>query len=246
MITNDRGDKLADHKKYFSRDDNDGKQFKSLQEVVDHVKPTILMGLSTIGGAFTPEILRQMGEMNDRPIIFPLSNPSDKAECTFQDAMDNTKGRALFASGSPFPDWTSPEGKAITPGQGNNMYVFPGIGLGAILSKAVNVTDEMVYASGEALSVALNKEETADGAIYPKVERIRDVSVAVTRQVMRAAQKDKVDRELALRNLSDEQLDDYIRERMYDPSREKELVEGELKHLVKSMQHQLTNGDSHL
>jgi len=119
-VTNDRGDKLASHKTYFSRDDNDGKQLKSLSEVVEHVKPTILMGLSTIGGAFDANILRRMAELNDKPVIFPLSNPSANSECNFEDAVKATDGRVLFASGSPFQPLTY-KGKTMTPGQGNNM-----------------------------------------------------------------------------------------------------------------------------
>ncbi|KAL9130325.1 MAG: hypothetical protein Q9217_001464 [Psora testacea] len=117
LVTNDRGDKLADHKIYFSRDDNKGKQYNSLEQVVDVVKPTILMGLSTIGGAFNPQILTKMGQWNDHPIIFPLSNPSANSECTFEDAIKYTDGRALFASGSPF-DALEHNGKVGTPGQG--------------------------------------------------------------------------------------------------------------------------------
>ena len=126
LVANDRPGKLAEHKIYFARDDNDGKQYKTLEEIVEYVKPTILMGLSTIGGAFTPKILSRMAELNDRPVIFPLSNPSSKSECTFEEAIKHTKGKCLFASGSPFPtlQW---EGKDLVPGQGNNMYVFPGI-----------------------------------------------------------------------------------------------------------------------
>ena len=120
MVTNDREGELADHKRYFSRDDNNGQQYKTLEEVVDHVKPTILMGLSTIGGAFTPKILEKMAAMNDRPVIFPLSNPSSKSECTFEDAIKYTKGKCLFASGSPFPTLDF-EGQKLVPGQGNNM-----------------------------------------------------------------------------------------------------------------------------
>jgi malate dehydrogenase (oxaloacetate-decarboxylating)(NADP+) len=120
MVTNDREGELAEHKKYFSRDDNNGEQFKTLEEVVDHVKPTILMGLSTIGGAFTPEILKKMAKMNERPVVFPLSNPSSKSECTFEDAIKYTNGKCLFASGSPFPTLDY-EGQKLVPGQGNNM-----------------------------------------------------------------------------------------------------------------------------
>jgi malate dehydrogenase (oxaloacetate-decarboxylating)(NADP+) len=117
MVTNDRGDKLADHKVYFSRDDNNGKQIKSLAEIVEYVRPTILMGLSTIGGIFDEHILTRMGEMNKSPIIFPLSNPSSKSECTYEEAMRHTGGRAVFASGSPFPSLEY-NGKMYYPGQG--------------------------------------------------------------------------------------------------------------------------------
>jgi malate dehydrogenase (oxaloacetate-decarboxylating)(NADP+) len=120
--TLDRGDKLANHKVYFARDDNNGRQIQSLSRLIDYIKPTILMGLSTIGGAFTPDIISKMAQFNDKPIIFPLSNPSSKSECTFEEAVKGTNGRAVFASGSPFPslEW---QGRMLTPGQGNNMYV---------------------------------------------------------------------------------------------------------------------------
>ncbi|KAI9853218.1 MAG: hypothetical protein M1824_001523 [Vezdaea acicularis] len=235
LVTNDRGDKLADHKTYFARDDNDGKQYKTLEEVIEYVKPTMLMGLCTIGGIFTNKILTRMGELNDKPIIFPLSNPSTASECTFEDAMECTEGRALFASGSPFPDYEI-NGKVHSPGQGNNMYVFPGIGLGAIVSKAVSISQDMIYASAVALSTSLTDEEKSKGWLYPEVDRIRDVSVIVARGVIRAAQKGKYDRETHISNLNDEQLDEYIRERMYDPRVQKELAEKELSALVGSWQ----------
>ena len=120
LVTNDRGDKLAAHKVYFSRDDNKGHQIKTLAEVVEFVKPTILMGLSTIGGAFTPEMLKQMAEWNENPIIFPLSNPSANSECTFEEAFKYTDGKALFASGSPFQA-IEHDGKLEIPGQGGSI-----------------------------------------------------------------------------------------------------------------------------
>ncbi|KAK3671814.1 hypothetical protein LTR78_008359 [Recurvomyces mirabilis] len=230
LVALDRG-KLADHKIYFARDDNGGKQYKTLEEVVEYVKPTILMGLSTIGGAFTPKILERMAELNDRPVVFPLSNPSSKSECTFEEAIKYTKGKCLFASGSPFPTLNH-AGKDLVPGQGNNMYVFPGIGLGAILSKSVSVTQNMIYASAEALSTSLLKQEIKDNWLYPDIRRIRDVSVIVTAGVIRAAQADRVDRELALRHLSDEDLEEYIRNRMYDPYIESEKVNEEIRELA--------------
>jgi malate dehydrogenase (oxaloacetate-decarboxylating)(NADP+) len=239
LVTADRGDKLADHKVYFARQDNKDQQFKTLEEVIDHVQPTILMGLSTLGGVFTPEILRKMADWNTAPIIFPLSNPSSKSECDFESAVKNTDGRCLFASGSPFPSmsFTNSAGETRTyyPGQGNNMYVFPGIGLGSILSKAVRVTDSMIYASGEALSAALTAEEIERGLLYPDITRIREVSIVVTRKVMRAAQADGVDRETALRKMSDSDLDNYIKTRMYDPHTEVRSLEREVGHLLSSL-----------
>ncbi|KAK4497962.1 hypothetical protein PRZ48_010618 [Zasmidium cellare] len=243
MVTLDRPGKLAEHKVYFARDDNNGEQYKTLEEVVEYVKPTILMGLSTIGGAFTPKILERMAELNDKPVIFPLSNPSSKSECTFEDAIKYTNGKCLFASGSPFPTlhW---KGKDLVPGQGNNMYVFPGIGLGAILSKSVNVTQNMIYASAEALSTSLLPQEVADNWLYPDIRRIRDVSVIVTRGVIRAAQKDHMDRELALRNISDEELDEYIIHRMYDPFTEHHKVEHEIQELASHFNAHITSDSS--
>ena len=231
LVTHDRGDKLADHKVYFARDDNNGRQYQSLSRLIDYVQPTILMGLSTIGGAFNKDILEKMASLNNRPIIFPLSNPSSKSECTFEEAVLATEGRCLFASGSPFPAMEY-DGKLLTPGQGNNMYVFPGIGLGAILSKAVSVTQDMIYASAEYLSTSLNRQEVADGWLYPDVRRIREVSVVVTRGVIRAAQKNGVDRATELRDMSDEQLDDFIKKSMYDPHTENQYFDRKLSQLV--------------
>ncbi|KAF2030831.1 hypothetical protein EK21DRAFT_111498 [Setomelanomma holmii] len=247
LVTADRGDKLADHKVYFARDDNNGRQYQSLARLIDYVQPTILMGLSTIGGAFNKDILQKMAKLNDRPIIFPLSNPSSKSECTFEEAVINTEGRCLFASGSPFPamDW---EDKILTPGQGNNMYVFPGIGLGAILSQAVSITQDMIYASAESLSTSLNKQEVADGWLYPDIRRIREVSVVVTRGVIRAAQQNGVDRATELRNLDDASLDAFIKEKMYDPFNERENVGDEVNQFIATASgtNGFANGVSHI
>ncbi|RAL59516.1 hypothetical protein DID88_006510 [Monilinia fructigena] len=223
LITNDRGDKLADHKVYFSRDDNEGKQFKTLPEVVEHVKPTILMGLSTIRGIFDESIVKRMAELNKSPIIFPLSNPSSQAECTFEEAMKWTDCRALFASGSPFPDYTQ-DGETYSAGQGNNMYVFPGIGLGSILWQNFmhqSRNGKLSYISTPQLKLSvlpLPPSEISSGRLYPELNRIREVSVIVARQVIRAAQNLNFDREPSIRDLNDEQLDEWIRGRMYDPT----------------------------
>jgi len=227
VVTLDRPGKLADHKVYFARDDNNGQQLTTLEEVVEFVQPTILIGLSTIGGAFTPSILKKMAAIHDRPIIFPLSNPSSKSECTFEDAVKYTNGKCLFASGSPFPALNY-NGADLVPGQGNNMYVFPGIGLGAILCKAVNITQGMVYASGSSLADSLLSVESNQGWLYPDICRIREVSAGVARHVIRQAQIDGVDREPSLRNLSDSELDEYIGSRMYNPFTEGGKVREEI------------------
>lgn len=236
LVTTDRGDKLADHKLYFAREDNESQQFKSLEEVIDYVKPTMLMGLSTIGGIFTPEVIQKMAEYSEHPIIFPLSNPSDNSECDFETAVKNTKGRVLFASGSPFPSYTytKEDGETTTlyPGQGNNMYVFPGIGLGTILSKAVEVTDDMLFASAKSLSESLTAEELERGLLYPGVSRIREVSVSVARGVIRAAQEAKVDRETSIRKMDDHELTAWIKARMYDPHQEVHSLEREVGRLL--------------
>lgn len=248
LVTQDRGDKLAEHKVYFARDDNNGRQYQSLARLIDYVQPTILMGLSTIGGAFNKEILQKMAKINKHPVIFPLSNPSSKSECTFEEAVLNTEGRCLFASGSPFPAMEY-NGKLLTPGQGNNMYVFPGIGLGAILSKATSVTQDMIYASAESLSTSLNKQEVADGWLYPDIRRIREVSVVVTRGVIRAAQQNGVDRAVELRNLSDEELDAFIVDSMYNPFKDGEQLGDEVASLIAQTQRNgvngITNGVAH-
>ncbi|KAK2777341.1 hypothetical protein FQN52_003173 [Onygenales sp. PD_12] len=246
LVTSDRGDKLAPHKVYFSRTDNNGQQFKTLSEVVDYVKPTMLMGLSTLGGVFTPEIIKKMTSFNARPIIFPLSNPSANSECDFETAIVHTDGQALFASGSPFQPFSYKNFAGLTktyyPGQGNNMYVFPGIGLGTILSKAVEVTDSMIYASAEALSKTLTPEEQEHGLLYPDLTRIREVSVVVARGVIRAAQEAKVDRETGIRGLCDTDLDIWIKSKMYTPHSEVASLEREVGILLSSIG-RLTNGD---
>jgi malate dehydrogenase (oxaloacetate-decarboxylating)(NADP+) len=130
-----------------------------------------------------------MGEMNKLPIIMPLSNPIKNAECTFIDAMEHTLGKVIFASGSPFPKMEY-KGKMLNPGQGNNMYIFPGLGLGAILSNATRITEEMVFTASETLAQQVTQKETDDGMIYPNLDRIREVSLKIAVAVIKTAAKD--------------------------------------------------------
>ncbi|KAJ2683703.1 hypothetical protein H4R19_006969, partial [Coemansia spiralis] len=114
------------------------------------------------------------------PIVFPLSNPDTKAECTFEEAMRCTGNRVLFASGTAFPNYTVPEtGEVKVPGQGNNMYAFPAIGLGATLCKPERITDTMLFAVAKALANSLNEQERACGELYPRIERLRNVAAGL-------------------------------------------------------------------
>ena len=120
LVTTNRGDELAPHKLPFARSDNGDLQLRNLQATIEHVKPTALIGLSVQTGAFDEGIIRTMARIQERPIIFPLSNPTSKSECTFAQAVEWTDGKVIFASGSPF-DVIDYKGAHYTPGQGNNM-----------------------------------------------------------------------------------------------------------------------------
>jgi len=215
LIFDTRG-KLAEHKKFFSRKDYTGPAMTDLVEIIKYVKPTAILGLSTISGAFNEKVCRTMAALNQRPIIFPLSNPVRLSECIFSDAVEWTDGRVVFASGSPFPDYQY-KGKTHYAGQGNNMYVFPGIGLGAILARASSVTDKMVEAASLALSDSLTPEERSFELVYPRIERIREISAQIAARVIRAAQREGVDRSVDLRNRSDASIVEFATKSMWVP-----------------------------
>ncbi|KAI8625145.1 NADP-dependent malic enzyme [Xylariaceae sp. FL1651] len=231
LVTWDRGDKLPDHKKYFARSDNGGHQFRTLEEVIEYVRPSALVGLTATFGVFTESVVRALKASVDssgsgrRPILFPLSNPLTKAECTFEQAVQWTDGTVIFASGSPFAPFAVKSGDhAVTywPNQGNNVYVFPGLGLGAILAKASKVTDEMVYVSAASLAESLNAEEIHKGLIYPHIERVRDASIVVAREVMKAARREGVstlpeEQWVEWEEWGDVALTKFIKEKIYDP-----------------------------
>ncbi|KAJ2859649.1 hypothetical protein GGH94_005990 [Coemansia aciculifera] len=179
LITANRGDTLPQHKVDLARQDNGSTRCATIEEALEYVKPTALIGLSTVYRAFSEKILTRMNEINTqaRPIVFPLSNPETKAECSFEEAMRCTNNRVLFASGTAFPEYTDPETcQVYVPGQGNNMYAFPAIGLGAVLCKPTCITDTMIYAVSKALANSRSVDEKAAGELYPRIERIRDVS----------------------------------------------------------------------
>ncbi|WP_128918762.1 NAD-dependent malic enzyme [Bradyrhizobium nanningense] len=146
------------------------------------LKPTAIIGVAAVGGAFTPEVLKTMAELNEQPIVFALSNPTSKAECSAEDAYRYTEGRALFACGSPY-DPVQLGGRSFVPRQGNNSYIFPGVGLGVIASGSKLVTDEMFMAAAHTLADCVGKEDLAQGSLYPALPRIREVSVRIAAAV---------------------------------------------------------------
>lgn len=207
LLVTGRG-QLEPHKVHYAQEHP---QVTSLLEAVTTLKPTAILGLSGQPGSFTREIIEAMGKINERPIIFALSNPTSKAECTAEQAYGWTGGRAIFASGSPF-DPVTLGSRTFTPGQGNNAYIFPGVGLGAIVSRTRRVTDEMFLAAAQSLAMQVTDTDLERGRVYPALSRIRKVSALIARDVARIA----YDQGLAGREEPEDILAD-IHQYMYQP-----------------------------
>jgi malate dehydrogenase (oxaloacetate-decarboxylating)(NADP+) len=157
-----------------------------LLTTIEELHPTGIIGVSGQPGTFTQPVLAAMARLNDRPVVFALSNPTSKAECTAEEAYAATQGRAIFASGSPFAPVTL-AGRTYVPGQGNNAYIFPGVGLGAIACGARLVTDEMFFAAARALAQHVSESDLEHGLIYPPLTAIREVSAAIAVAVAEVA-----------------------------------------------------------
>lgn len=207
LVVKSRTD-LAEHKIPFAQDHEPLLDFIS---AVEALRPTVIIGVSGKPSTFTKPVLEAMAKFNERPIVFALSNPTSMAECTAEEAYTWTKGRAIFASGSPF-DPVTIDGKTYVPGQGNNAYVFPGVGLGVIASGARHVTDEMFFAAAKALTSEVSKDDLEQGRVYPPLRRIREVSVAIAAAVAKVA----YNRDLAMKPRPDD-LPAYIKSQMYEP-----------------------------
>jgi len=166
---------------------------KSLLEVIQEVGPSALIGLTGSGKLWDDKVLAAMAKSCDRPMIFPMSNPTDRAECTAAEAAESTQNRAIFASGSPFDDVTNEAGERIlVANQSNNFYIFPGVGLGAQVAQILPISNEQLLAAAEALAACTSKEELEQGIIFPPLQQIRRVSarvaIAVIKQSMREGQ----------------------------------------------------------
>ncbi|XP_076301268.1 NADP-dependent malic enzyme isoform X4 [Lasioglossum baleicum] len=174
---------ITEHKLVFARD---GQTIDTLAEVVKTAKPTVLIGAAAVGGAFTTEILEEMGRNNDKPVIFALSNPTSKAECTAEQAYIATKGKCIFASGSPFPPVTY-NGKTFNPGQGNNSYIFPGVALGVISVAMRTIPEETFLVSAKALADIVSQEDLDSGNLYPPLQDIQKCSLTIALAVTKYA-----------------------------------------------------------
>ncbi|XP_007944464.1 NADP-dependent malic enzyme, mitochondrial [Orycteropus afer afer] len=167
----------------------DHPEVKSLEEVVRLVKPTAIIGVAAIAGAFTDQILRDMASYHERPIIFALSNPTSKAECTAEKCYRVTEGRGIFASGSPFKSVTLEDGRTFIPGQGNNAYVFPGVALGVIAGRIRHIPDELFLLTAEQIAQEVSEQHLSQGRLYPPLSTIRDVSLRIAIKVLDYAYK---------------------------------------------------------
>ncbi|KAF6149008.1 hypothetical protein GIB67_009627 [Kingdonia uniflora] len=196
----------------------------SLLEVVKKVKPHVLLGLSGVGGIFTEEVLKAMQESDSvRPAIFSMSNPTTNAECTAADAFKYAGENIVFASGSPFGNVNLGNGKVGHVNQANNMYLFPGIGLGTLLSGAHYISDGMLQAAAECLASYMTDEEINKGILFPSISSIRHITTEVGAAVVREA----VVEELAeghgdigtkeLMHMSEEEMKEYVARSMWYP-----------------------------
>ncbi|CAL5223762.1 g6326 [Coccomyxa viridis] len=181
LVCASRGD-LQPHKQPFA---HDIPYQKTLLDAVLEFKPTALIGVSTMRGAFSEGVLKAMSACNRRPIVFPLSNPTTKAECTFKEAMRASRGCALFASGSPFPSIRGPKGVELHAAQANNAYIFPAIGFAAILTRASHISDDAFLVAAKCLSEMTQKAEAYRGLLFPRFQSIQAVSLKLTCEVAR-------------------------------------------------------------
>jgi len=149
---------------------------------IDSIKPHILIGATGAPGTFTQVVIESMTEHNERPVIFALSNPTSKAECTAEQAYQWSDGKVIFSSGSPFEKVVF-NGKEYHPGQGNNAYVFPGIGLGAIVANASTIPDDLFLVASRTLANMVSEQNLQDGALYPRLVEIRNISLNIATAV---------------------------------------------------------------
>lgn len=181
-------------------------------DAIKAIKPHVLIGATGAPGTFTEEVIKTMSDINDRPAIFALSNPTSRAECTAKDAYEWSDGRAIFTSGSPFEPVKYDE-KTLRPGQGNNAYIFPGIGLGAVACKATKISDEMFLVAAQALAEMVSPDLLETSTLYPPLSTIRDVSLNIAVCVAEKAYEEGLAREPRPKDVRA-----FIKDTMYSPN----------------------------
>lgn len=184
----------------------------SLLGTLDYFRPDVLIGATGSSGAFSKDVISKMSDINQRPVIFALSNPTSHAECTAEQAYRWSDGRAIFASGSPFGELTI-NGKDYRPGQGNNAYIFPGIGLAAIACNAKYIDDHMFLLAARSLASMVSAADLLAGALYPPLKEIRELSVTIAEHVVDYA----YDNNIARNQPRAHNIKKYLQEFMYDP-----------------------------
>ena len=207
LVVRQRSD-VASHKMPYA---HDHAPITTLRQAVDALRPTAIIGVAGVGRAFTEDVVAAMCKVNDRPIVFALSNPTSKSECTAEEAYRWSQGRALFACGSPFPPVTL-DGRLHVPRQGNNSYIFPGVGLGAIVSRTSRVTDDMFMAAARVLASLVTDRDLEQGSLYPPLADIRNVSAHIAAAVASIAYRDKL-----AQGTQPADLVAAMRARMYEP-----------------------------
>lgn len=182
LVTTHRAELAESHKPFVK----DMPEERNLVACIRKIRPTAIVGLSTVGGAFSEEVIRTMAEINERPIIFALSNPNSKSECSAEDAYKYSDGRALFASGSPFAE-VDFNGKHYVPRQGNNAYIYPPIGLAGLLGHCKTIKDEYLLIASETVASMVTPADLAQGSLYPPFTIVRDIVKAVTVNILKRA-----------------------------------------------------------
>jgi len=223
LLLDSQGDDLTIAQKPFARSAKEweGKNTKDLKAVIAEVKPHVLIGTSTRPGSFTKEAVQEMAKHVDRPIIFPLSNPTRLHEARPSDLNEWTEGKALIATGSPFPP-VEYNGKKYEVAECNNSTCFPGIGLGCVLSRSKLLSDKMLVSAVKALAGEAPALKDPDRGLLPDVVDVREISVKIARNVIRTSVEEGLAQEEGIPE-EDEELEKWIRSQMWEP-KYRELV----------------------